>query len=111
MTLYITQGNYTAQAIAAMTDAPEDREKVVAKLVEAAGGKLHAMYLTFGEYDFMLIAEAPNEGAVSAAILAAASGGSLKNLKTTVAMTTKEGVKAFKRAGELGKSYRSAGKK
>ena len=103
MTLYITQGNYTAQAIEAMTHAPEDREKVVGKLIEAVGGKLHTMYLTFGE--------APNEGALSAAILAAASGGSLMNLKTTVAMTTKDGVKAFKRAGELSKSFRSAGKK
>ena len=111
MTLYITQGNYTGQAIEAMTAAPEDREKVVAKLIEKAGGKLHAMYLTFGEHDFMLIAEAPNEMVVSAAILAAAAGGSLKNLKTTVAMTTKDGVKAFKHAGELAKSYRGPGKK
>jgi uncharacterized protein with GYD domain len=111
MTLFITQGNYTQQAISAMTQAPEDREAVVAKLVESAGGKLHAMYLTFGEYDFLLVAEAPNEAAITAAILAAAAGGSIANLRTTVAMSTKEAVKAFKRAGELSKSFRSAGKK
>ena len=111
MTIYITQGNYTGQAIASMTEEPEDREKVVAKLIEKAGGKLHSMYLTLGEFDFMLIAEAPNEHVVSAAILAAAAGGSLKNLRTHVAMTTKDGVKAFKHAGELSKHFRHAGKK
>ena len=57
MPIYITQGHYTREAISGMVAAPEDRSKALKKLVEAAGGKLIAWYLTFGEYDFIAISE------------------------------------------------------
>src|SRR5262245_24023794 len=61
MSLYITRGNYSAAALSAMMAKPEDRAEAVAGLLTAAGGKLHAFYFTFGESDFLLIAEAPSE--------------------------------------------------
>jgi hypothetical protein len=46
--------------------------------------------LTFGHHDWLAIGEFPNEKAAASAILAAAAGGSLSDIETTVAMTAKE---------------------
>ena len=52
---------------------PENREKAVADLMEKAGGKLHALYFTFGEYDFLSISEAPSEEVMASALIAVAA--------------------------------------
>jgi uncharacterized protein with GYD domain len=109
MTIYICQGRYTAAAVKGMMQKPENRYEAVAELFRTAGGKLLSWYLTFGRYDWLLIAEAPNERAMVAAALAAAGGGSLTDLTTTVALTAEESVQAFAQANELAKSFRSAG--
>jgi uncharacterized protein with GYD domain len=46
--------------------------------------------LTFGHYDWLSICEFPDEKAAASAVLAAAAGGSLSDVETTVAMTAKE---------------------
>ena len=38
--------------------------------MEKAGAKLLAHYFTFGEYDFLSIAEAPNEEVMASALIA-----------------------------------------
>jgi uncharacterized protein with GYD domain len=109
MTTFICQGRYTTNALQGMLSSPEDRTQSVRRLFREAGGKLVAYYLTFGEYDWLVIAEAPDEKAMLSAILAAASGGSLTDLKTTVAMTTEDTVRAFEDASRLATSFKSAG--
>jgi len=109
MPTYITQGRYSREAIQGMIKKPEDRAKAVSKLLQGVGGRVLSYYVTFGEYDFLLIAEAPDELAVSAAVLAAAAGGGATDLKTTVAMSTSDAMQAFKKAGELAASFKSAG--
>ena len=109
MAIYITQGRYTREAIQGMIKSPEDRSKAVAKLIKASGGKLISYYVTFGEYDFLLISEGPDERAVSAAILAAAAGGGVTDLRTTIAISPADAMEAFQKAGELAASFKSAG--
>ena len=77
--------------------------------MKAVGGKLLSYYVTFGEYDWLLIAEAPDEQAISAAVLTAAAGGGVTDLRTTVAMTPAQAKQAFAKAGELAGSFNSAG--
>jgi len=60
MTIYITQGRYTDQAITGFVAKPEDRADAVRKLMTAAGGKMIAYYVTLGDYDFMVISEGRN---------------------------------------------------
>jgi uncharacterized protein with GYD domain len=93
-----------------MVANPGNREKAVAEFMEKAGCKLHALYFTFGEYDFLSISEAPNEEAMVAALIAGAASGGITCLKTLVAMSAKETMKAFKAAGPLAKSFKSPGK-
>jgi len=92
-----------------MIKSPEDRTQVVTKLLKSVGGKLLSYYVTFGEYDWLLIAEAPDEQAISAAVLVAAAGGGVTDLRTTVAMTPAQAKQAFTKACELAGSFKSAG--
>ena len=108
MTIYISQGRYTAAAIRAMTAKPEDRSEAIAELLAAVGGRL-GWYLTLGRYDWLIVAEAPDERTLVSAVLAAAAGGSLSDITTTVALSAEDTVKAFGQAGELSKRFRSAG--
>jgi uncharacterized protein with GYD domain len=110
MTHYIYRGRYSADALKGMVANPEDREIAIAKLLERAGGKLLAYYLTFGEDDWLVIGEFPNEQAALSVAIVAAAGGSLIDVKTTVAVTSKEAMVAFEASGDLAKSFKSAGR-
>ncbi|WP_026605674.1 GYD domain-containing protein [Methylocapsa acidiphila] len=109
MPIYITQGRYTTDALKGMTSNPENREKAVADLMTRAGGKLVALYFTFGEYDFLSIVEAPNEAVMASALIAGAASGGVTHLKTSIAMATNDAMNAFRSAGELRKSFKPAG--
>jgi uncharacterized protein with GYD domain len=109
MPTYITQGRYTRDAIKGMIVKPEDRADAVARLLSKVGGRLISYYLTFGEYDFLAIAEAPNDVQMAAALLAAGSGAGVTDLRTTIALTSIEAKGAFAAASDLAPSFRSAG--
>jgi uncharacterized protein with GYD domain len=109
MPIYITQGRYTRDAIKGMIVKPEDRADAVSRLLSKAGGRLIGYYLTFGEYDFLSIAEAPSETQMAAVLLAAGSRGGVTDLRTTVAMNSVEAKGAFAAAGDLAPGYKSPG--
>jgi len=109
MPIYITQGRYTRDAIKGMIVRPEDRADAASRLLAKAGGRLIGYYVTFGEYDFLVIAEVPNDVQAAAVLLAAASGGGVSDLRTMVAMTAVEAKGAFAAAGDLAPSFKSAG--
>jgi uncharacterized protein with GYD domain len=110
MSIYILRGRYNSESLKGMMASPEDRETAIAKVVEKAGGKVIGYYVTFGEDDWLLIIDCPsNEVALSIAIVAAA-GGSITDTKTSVAMTSKQAMAAFKAAGELAKSFKNPGR-
>ncbi len=108
MAIYITQGRYTTDAVKGMMANPENREKAVADLMEEAGAKHLALYFTFGEYDFLSINEAPSEEVMASALIAAEASGGVSHLRTSVAMTPKDAMKAFKSAAGL--SFKPAGR-
>lgn len=108
MAIFITQGRFTQDAIKGMIAKPEDRADAVAKLFAKSGGKLLAYYMTFGEYDFMVISEGPYEGVAVTAVVVAASGG-VTDLKTTLALSSGEMKDTFTKAGPIAAAFRSAG--
>jgi uncharacterized protein with GYD domain len=109
--IIITQGRYTREALSGMVARPEDRAKEARRLLEAAGGKFIASYFTFGEFDFIVISEFADVAAVTPALIAAAAGGSLAEMRTTVGMTWADARVAFEKAEPLAASFKSAGKK
>ena len=86
MPIYISRGRFTSDAVKGMLAKPENREEAVAKLF------------------------IPDEKAAASAVLAAAAGGSLSDVETTVAMTAKDAAATFESAGKAARDFRSAGR-
>ena len=81
---------------------------MVGALVEAAGGKLLNFYITYGEYDFLMICEAQSAEQLAPALLAAGSTGGITNTTTYPAMTTADAKTAFEGAQRVGTSFKPA---
>jgi uncharacterized protein with GYD domain len=109
MPTFITQGRYTREAIKGMIVKPEDRAEALSRHVARAGGRMLSYYMTFGEYDFLTVVEAPGETQMAAILLAAASSAGVSDLRTTLAMTSVEAKGAFAAAADLAPGYRSPG--
>ena len=107
MPLYMYQASYTSDAWKAQIQNPQNRAAQIRSIIEANGGKLLGFYYAFGEYDAVVIIEAPDNVSISALVLAVAAGGALKDGKTTVLMSPEEGLEAMRRAGGTG--YRPPG--
>jgi len=102
MPYYLIQAAYTADAWASQVKRPQDRAEALRPSIEALGGKLQSFYLSFGEYDVVLIAEMPDNVSAAAVSIAAAAGGGVKGIKTTPLMTTQEGKEAMRKATQAG---------
>lgn len=101
MPLYMTQFSYTSEAWAALARNPEDRSEAISRLAESVGGRLVSMYYSFGEYDGLLIIEAPDEKAVASAVLAAVSAGHLRTIKTTTLLSVEDTMEVLGKVGEM----------
>lgn len=77
MPTYISLMHYTQQGIEKIKESPArlDRAKAAAK---AAGGEIKAYYLTMGQYDAVVIIEAPSDEALAKSNLAIASAGAIR---------------------------------
>lgn len=109
MTVYIVQGRFTEQAIKGMIAKPEDRAAEVTKLAASVGARMVDYYVTFGESDFLVVLEGDDNIAAMSAMFAAASGGGVTNLRTTVGVRSSDAVAAMKGAGAAAKAFRAAG--
>jgi uncharacterized protein with GYD domain len=75
---YVTLLRYTQQGAAKIKESPA-RLDAAKKAAEAAGGKIHAWYLTMGKYDAVLVSEFPADEAAARFML---STGALGNVTT-----------------------------
>ncbi len=107
MPLYMTQASYTSDSWAAQISNPLDRSEHLRGMLETAGGRLHSLYYAFGEYDVVLIFEAPDNTTAASVLIAAAGGGAIAKLQTTVLMSAEDGLEAIRGARAVG--YRPPG--
>ena len=101
MPIYMSQFTYTPEAWAALTRNPADRREGLRALLEKLGGRLIELYYGFGEYDGVMLLEAPDDTSAVAGVLAAIGAGHLKSIKTTKLLTVEETMQAMRKAGEL----------
>ncbi len=101
MPFYMSEVSYTAEAWAAQIANPQDRPAVIGQMLADAGGRMVSIYYAFGEYDIVLISEAPDNTTIASVLIAAAGGGAVSNIKTTVLMTAEEGLAAIRGAGDV----------
>jgi uncharacterized protein with GYD domain len=76
MNTYVSLMHYTAQGAANIKESPA-RLDAAKKLFAANGGKLKEWYLLFGQYDAMVIAEAPDDETAARVIMMIASQGNI----------------------------------
>ncbi len=100
MAHYLFQAAYTPEAWAALVKNPQSRAEAIRPIIEGLGGKLVGVYLAFGEYDVVGLAEMPDNVSAAAFSMAASAGGAVKTVKTTPLMTTEEAVEAMRKAGQ-----------
>ena len=90
MALYLLHGTYTAEGTTGLLkDGGSKRRAVVQKMVDKAGGKLHAFYYALGEDDVYAIAEIPDQTTAVAISLAVNASGAVQ-LKTTALLTPED---------------------
>lgn len=100
MAYYLLQTAYTPQGWAAMQGNPHDRLEAIKPSVERLGGSIVDGWLSFGEYDVVLICSLPNNVTAAALSIAISSGGAAKAVRTTPLISFSEGIDALHQATE-----------
>jgi uncharacterized protein with GYD domain len=108
MPLYLYQAAYTAESLAAQIKDPKDRVEVVRPAFEAVGGKILAAGYPFGEYDVMVVYDAPDDTAAAGLALAVAAGGAVRSAKTTRLLSGQEWIASLKKAQSVSPAYKPA---
>lgn len=101
MAYYMLQVAYTVDAWAAQVKNPQNRLEMVRPVVETLGGSIEGAWLSFGEYDAVVICQMPNGVSQAAFAMAATAAGHLKSAKTTPLLTIEEGMEAMGKAGAI----------
>ena len=99
MPFFMVQASYSVSATAAMIKNPQDRAAAVKPLIERMGGKLHGAWLSFGEYDIVVIAEVPDNVSAAALAMAVGASGGMSAYRTTPLLTMAESIEAMSKAG------------
>jgi uncharacterized protein with GYD domain len=99
---YMVQLSYTKEAMANLIQNPQNRIEAARPAYEELGVTIHDAYLSFGEYDVVVITEAPGNVQATAIAMAVVAGGGVSKYKTTPLMTWEEGVEAMQAAGSSG---------
>ncbi|TMD08947.1 MAG: GYD domain-containing protein [Chloroflexi bacterium] len=105
MAKYAFQGGYTTETWARFVQNPGDRSAPVRQAVEAAGGKLEKLYWSFGEDDFLVILDCPNDIAAAAIAVAVGSSGALRNTRTTKLIEADELSQILEKAKAVAGAY------
>ena len=77
MPIYVVLGNWTQKRMDTIKDLPE-KIKESRKVFESFGVKILSLVFTMGRYDVVAIGEAPNEEAITKALLSWGSRGLLR---------------------------------
>ncbi len=96
MPLYITLLNYTDQGVRNAKGGPE-RVAAARQAWENAGGRIHSYRLTLGQYDAVVVSDAPDDETYATLILNVAAQGNIRT--TTLKAFTEE--ESFRILGNL----------
>ena len=77
MPTYVALGNWTDQGTKDFGGAVQ-RGNGFREMVEQAGGRVRELVWTMGEYDFILVAEAPDDETVATLVLRVATAGNVR---------------------------------
>lgn len=109
--LFCLTAEYTPQALNAMRENPDtNRQTAVQQLLEAAGGKLVAMYGRVGNGPgVMVIFDVPDPQMAPAVCGVAVSAGSIQNVQMSRLLTMEEIAGVRQKARQIRSAYKPPG--
>ncbi len=97
MPKFLFQGSYTEEGLRGLLEeGGSKRREAAEQVVKSVGGTLEAFYFAFGDNDFYVIVDAPDNVSITAASLVVNVSGAVK-IKTTVLLTPEEVDQAVKK--------------
>ena len=90
MALYMYQASYTAKSMAAQIREPRDPVEAIRPALEDVGAKLLVAGFPFGEYDVLVVYEAPDDMTAASVAMAVAAAGDVKSAQTTRLLSGQE---------------------
>jgi uncharacterized protein with GYD domain len=98
MPLYLSRFSYTTDAIKALIQSPVDRGKAAAEAAESLGMKLIGFWYALGEFDGVILAEAPDNSTATALAMLVGGSGALSRFETTALLDMDEAQEAMRKA-------------
>ncbi|HEY1818414.1 MAG TPA: GYD domain-containing protein [Trebonia sp.] len=97
MTLYMYQASYTAKSMAAQLKEPEDPVEAIRTALEDVGAKMLVAGFPFGEYDVLVVYEAPDDTTAASVAMAVAAADEFKSGKTTRLLSGTEWLESLRK--------------
>ena len=97
MTLYMYQASYTARSMAAQLKEPQDLVEAFKPTLEDLGAKIVVAGFPFGDYDVLVVYEAPDDMTAASVAMAIAAAGEVKSGKTTRLLSGQEWLESLRK--------------
>ena len=97
MALYMYQASYTAKSMATQLKEPEDPVEAIRSALEDVGAELVVAGFPFGEYDVLVVYEAPDDVTAASVAMAVAAAGEVKSAKTTRLLSGQEWLESLRK--------------
>ncbi|HVN60332.1 MAG TPA: GYD domain-containing protein [Gaiellaceae bacterium] len=99
MPQFLVQFSYVSRSKKGLIEQPDvDHAAQASKMVASLGGEVLGYWYAFGEFDGMVLIEAPDSTTVAAVAMAIGGTGEVSRLETTVLMTMDEARVAARKA-------------
>ena len=97
MALYMYQASYTARSMAAQLKEPKDPVEAIRSALEDLGAKIMVAGFPFGEYDVLVVYEAPDDMTAASVAMAVAAAGEVKSGKTSRLLSGQEWLESLRK--------------
>ncbi len=97
MPLFMYQASYTAKSMAAQLKDPQDPEEAITSALEDLGATIVVAGFPFGEYDVLVVYEAPDDMTAASVAMAVAAEGEVKSAKTTRLLSGQEWLESLRK--------------
>jgi uncharacterized protein with GYD domain len=97
MTLYMYQASYTAKSLAAQLTDPHDPMEAIGSALEDVGATILVAGFPFGEYDLLVVYEAPDDVTAASVAMAVGAAGEVKSAKTTRLLSGQEWLESLRK--------------
>ena len=97
MALYMYQASYSARSMAAQLQDPQDPVEAIRPALDDLGAKILVAGFPFGEYDVLIVYEAPDDMTAASVAMAVAAAGEVKSAKTTRLLSGQEWLESLRK--------------